>query len=226
MFNLFFHPSPSCSVDGYRVTRNVPLPYTNLPSARATNGTTAGDDDDDDLKDLTAPQTTKQKLAAALSSLQDTLADDFAPLANIHLLVLGKRTEAHQATQRRKKARKERRGQNGKGGRGDDGDSSDGVEEGAGNRAQVDDDDDDDELGNVVLSASSAFKRANGSSGTNLKQTKEPSPDEQVCSVDESDVDQTLAEMADAHRMMGKSGVDGGIGAALGREEQDKSKDV
>lgn len=224
MFNLFFHPSPSCSVDGYRVTRNVPLPYTNLPSARATNGTTAGDDDDDDLKDLTAPQTTKQKLAAALTSLQDTLADDFAPLANIHLLVLGKRTEAHQATQRRKKARKERRGQNGKGRRTDDGDSSDGVEEGAEDRAQVDDDDDDDELGNHVLSANSASKKANGSPGT--QPTMRMSPNEQVCSDDESDVDQTLAEMADAHRMMGKSGVDGGIGAALGREEQDKSKDV
>jgi hypothetical protein len=177
------------SVDGYRVTRNVPLPYTNLPSANAA----ADDDDDAEAKDLANSQTTKQRIA-----------DDFAPLANIHLLVLGRRDEAHKAAQRRRKARKERRGRKGGSGAGGDDDSSDGSGD-----AQEDVEDDLDLDDGVDGDGQSANK---------------PPPGEQVISDDDSDVDHALADMADAHRMMGKASVGGGIGAALGREEQDKSK--
>ncbi|KAM0787692.1 hypothetical protein ACM66B_003754 [Microbotryomycetes sp. NB124-2] len=115
------------NVDGYRATRQIPLPYATASSANAVEGSTEdllrSDNDEDEQDDRgratqdaprgsgPAGQATRvsRKLARFFNDLKDDLQRDFAPLANIHLLVLGKSQYAERRARERKERIKKRR---------------------------------------------------------------------------------------------------------------------
>ncbi|SCV74035.1 BQ2448_6467 [Microbotryum intermedium] len=87
VWNTFRVESEHCgNVDGYRVTRNVPLPYT--PAIMRPR------DDQDDQDDLATPRTRKQVVFDFLHGLHRSIVDDFSPLANISLLRMSSRSKS------------------------------------------------------------------------------------------------------------------------------------
>ncbi|KAK4047730.1 Xenotropic and polytropic retrovirus receptor 1 [Microbotryomycetes sp. JL201] len=113
------------NVDGYRATRQIPLPYASATSASTVDGSTEdllqsdGEDEEFGVKDGTegargsgpaGPATLfSRKLARFFNDLKEDLARDFAPLANIHLLVLGKSQDAERRARERKERIKRRK---------------------------------------------------------------------------------------------------------------------
>ncbi|KDE02489.1 hypothetical protein MVLG_06957 [Microbotryum lychnidis-dioicae p1A1 Lamole] len=87
VWNTFRVESEHCgNVDGYRVTRNVPLPYT--PATMRPR------DHHDDHDDLASPRTRKQVIFDFLHSLHRSIVDNFSPLANISLLRMSARSKS------------------------------------------------------------------------------------------------------------------------------------
>ncbi|KAK4056864.1 Xenotropic and polytropic retrovirus receptor 1 [Microbotryomycetes sp. JL221] len=111
------------NVDGYRATRNVELPYTSVSSASPLDGSTDDLQSDDEetfaasrngtegaigAGPATGATRLSRKLVRFFKELKDDIARDFAPLASIHLLVMGKRQDAERRMRERKESVKRR----------------------------------------------------------------------------------------------------------------------
>lgn len=180
-------PSPQ----GYRVTRNVPLPYVTA-SASANSGR---EDDDEEL-----PQSWRARTFAFLHQLHRGLVKDFAPLANIHLLVLGGSARSKRdARSKEKLAARKRRS------RGTTGDSS--TEEGEDDTAA--EEDEEDELGDVVADDEPEVDGGRLREGAHerAEREREEAEEDEGDSDDDSDdegveVDAVKKALGDADRMM------------------------
>ncbi|SCZ99268.1 BZ3500_MvSof-1268-A1-R1_Chr3-1g05915 [Microbotryum saponariae] len=140
VWNTFRVESEHCgNVDGYRVTRNVPLPYT--PAIMRPR------DDQDDHDDLASPRTRKQVVFDFLHSLHRSIVDDFSPLANISLLRMSARSKSG-SNNNGKTASRSRKA------KGSAGTTAESSSEDGGGAHSNDEDEDDDEDGRGGYSGS------------------------------------------------------------------------
>lgn len=174
-------------LQGYRVTRNVPLPYTTTPSAAALPH------DDDGLEE--APGAFKARTFAFFHNLHRGLVKDFAPLASIHLLVLGRGTGPKADARRAKEKELKRRRKRSQGTGGDSSDEEEPNDAGTGGEEMEDEDDHEVDGGHPREGAHEREERAR-------EEAEDEEEDDDDDSDDEDDIKDVKKALGDADRMM------------------------